>query len=79
MQVHPSNNLTGKGVRVISSLIEKDKDTGKSFLKIPVLDEDTIRKDVNDSESFHFIMLLFQKLRLMSLLHKSLAAESVSG
>ena len=29
---------------VISSFIEKDKDTGKSFLKIPVPDEDTISK-----------------------------------
>ena len=29
---------------VISSFIEKDKETGKSFLKIPVPDEDTISK-----------------------------------
>ncbi|HZX48182.1 MAG TPA: hypothetical protein VFF47_03065, partial [Nitrospirota bacterium] len=29
---------------VISSIIEIDKDTGKSFLKIPVPDEDTISK-----------------------------------
>ena len=32
---------------VISSLIEKDKDTGKSFLKIPVPDEDTISQAVS--------------------------------
>ena len=32
---------------VISSFIEKDKDTGKSFLKIPVPDEDTISMAVS--------------------------------
>ncbi|MBI5376292.1 MAG: hypothetical protein HZA77_12700, partial [Candidatus Schekmanbacteria bacterium] len=38
----------GKSLQpLISTFVEKDKDTGKTFLKIPVPDEDIINKAVS--------------------------------